>query len=30
MSRTAADARLARDYLLKISMIASLRRSECV
>jgi 3-(3-hydroxy-phenyl)propionate hydroxylase len=29
MSRTAADARLARDYLLKISMIASLRRHAC-
>ena len=29
MSRTAADPMLARDYLLKISMIASLRRHEC-
>jgi 3-(3-hydroxy-phenyl)propionate hydroxylase len=29
MTRTAADPRLARDYLLKISMIASLRRHEC-
>jgi 3-(3-hydroxy-phenyl)propionate hydroxylase len=29
MSRTAADPLLARDYLLKISMIASLRRHEC-
>jgi 3-(3-hydroxy-phenyl)propionate hydroxylase len=29
MSRTAADPRLARDYLLRISMIASLRRHEC-
>jgi 3-(3-hydroxy-phenyl)propionate hydroxylase len=29
MTRTAADPRLARDYMLKTSMIASLRRSEC-
>jgi 3-(3-hydroxy-phenyl)propionate hydroxylase len=29
MSRAAADPALAREYLLKISMIASLRRSEC-
>ena len=29
MTRTAADPALARAYLLKISMIASLRRSEC-
>jgi 3-(3-hydroxy-phenyl)propionate hydroxylase len=29
MTRTAADPRLAREYMLKISMIASLRRSEC-
>jgi 3-(3-hydroxy-phenyl)propionate hydroxylase len=29
MSRTAADERLAREYLLKISMIASLRTSQC-
>jgi 3-(3-hydroxy-phenyl)propionate hydroxylase len=30
MTRTAADPRLAREYMLKTSMIASLRRSECV
>jgi 3-(3-hydroxy-phenyl)propionate hydroxylase len=29
MTRTAADPRLARDYMLKTSMIASLRRYEC-
>jgi 3-(3-hydroxy-phenyl)propionate hydroxylase len=29
MTRTAADPALAREYLLRISMIASLRRSEC-
>jgi 3-(3-hydroxy-phenyl)propionate hydroxylase len=29
MTRTAADPRLAREYMLKTSMIASLRRSEC-
>ncbi|HVL35063.1 MAG TPA: FAD-dependent monooxygenase [Burkholderiales bacterium] len=29
MTRTAADPRLAREYMLKVSMIASLRRSEC-
>ena len=29
MTRTAADPALAREYLLKISMIDSLRRSEC-
>jgi 3-(3-hydroxy-phenyl)propionate hydroxylase len=29
MTRAAADPALAREYLLKISMIASLRRSEC-
>ena len=29
MSRAAADRALAREYLLKISMIAALRRSEC-
>jgi 3-(3-hydroxy-phenyl)propionate hydroxylase len=29
MTRTAADPRLAREYMLKISMIASLRSSEC-
>jgi 3-(3-hydroxy-phenyl)propionate hydroxylase len=29
MTRTAADPGLAREYLLKISMIESLRRSEC-
>jgi 3-(3-hydroxy-phenyl)propionate hydroxylase len=29
MTRTAADPALARDYMLKTSMIASLRRSEC-
>jgi 3-(3-hydroxy-phenyl)propionate hydroxylase len=29
MTRTAADPRLAREYLLKTSMIASLRRYEC-
>ena len=29
MTRTAADPALAREYLLKISMIESLRRSEC-
>ena len=30
MSRTAADRRLAREYVLKISMISSLRSAECV
>jgi 3-(3-hydroxy-phenyl)propionate hydroxylase len=29
MTRTAADPRLAREYMLKTSMIASLRRYEC-
>jgi 3-(3-hydroxy-phenyl)propionate hydroxylase len=29
MTRTAADRELARAYLLKISMIESLRKSEC-
>lgn len=29
MTRSAADPRLAREYMLKTSMIASLRRSEC-
>ena len=29
MTRNSADPRLAREYLLKISMIASLRRHEC-
>ena len=29
LTRTAADPVLAREYLLKISMLASLRRSEC-
>ncbi|MGQ0651361.1 MAG: FAD-dependent oxidoreductase [Betaproteobacteria bacterium] len=29
MSRTAADPRLARDYLMRISMIASLRKAQC-
>jgi hypothetical protein len=29
MTRTAADPALAREYLLRISMITSLRRSEC-
>jgi 3-(3-hydroxy-phenyl)propionate hydroxylase len=29
MTRVAADPRLAREYLLKISMIAGLRRSQC-
>lgn len=29
MTRTAADPRLAREYMLKTSMIESLRRSEC-
>ena len=29
MTRAAADPRLAREYVLKISMIASLRRSQC-
>jgi 3-(3-hydroxy-phenyl)propionate hydroxylase len=29
MMRAAADPALAREYLLKISMIASLRRSQC-
>jgi len=30
MTRTAADSRLAREYMLKTSMIASLRKYECV
>jgi 3-(3-hydroxy-phenyl)propionate hydroxylase len=30
MTRTAADRRLAREYMLRTSMIASLRRYECV
>jgi 3-(3-hydroxy-phenyl)propionate hydroxylase len=29
MSRTAADPRLAREYMMRISMIASLRKSRC-
>jgi 3-(3-hydroxy-phenyl)propionate hydroxylase len=29
MTRAASDPRLAREYVLKISMIASLRRSQC-
>jgi 3-(3-hydroxy-phenyl)propionate hydroxylase len=29
MSRAAADPRLAREYLMKISMIASLRKAQC-
>lgn len=29
MTRTAADPRLAREYMLKVSMIASLRRAQC-
>jgi hypothetical protein len=29
MTRTAADPRLARDYMLRISMIASLRKYAC-
>jgi 3-(3-hydroxy-phenyl)propionate hydroxylase len=29
MDRTAADPRLAREYMLRISMIAGLRRAEC-
>jgi hypothetical protein len=29
MTRTAADPTLSREYLRKISMIASLRRFEC-
>jgi len=29
MTRTAADPRLARDYMLRISMIESLRKHAC-